>query len=66
MILNDAPVALAYRVLRDGVLLVCRDEPARVEHRVRTVDRYPDTAPLRRVLDEGLRRRVMEGRFGRP
>lgn len=26
VVLNDAPLALAYRVLRDGQLLACRDE----------------------------------------
>jgi predicted nucleotidyltransferase len=66
VVLNDAPVALAYRVLRDGVLLLSRDDPARVRHWARTVDRYLDTAPLRRTLDAGLRHRLDEGRFGRP
>lgn len=66
VILNRAPVALGYRVLRDGVLLVRRDERARVEHWARTVDRYLDTAPLRRTLDAGLRHRLQEHRFGRP
>ncbi len=32
VVLNDAPVALAYRVLRDGVRLVIHDELARVRH----------------------------------
>jgi predicted nucleotidyltransferase len=66
VVLNQAPVALAYRVLRDGVLLVRRDERARVEHWARTVDRYLDSAPLRRALERGLRHRLEEGRFGRP
>ena len=65
VVLNDAPVALAYRVLRDGVVLTSRDEQARIEHWVRTVDRYLDTVPMRRVLDAGLRHRLEEGRFGR-
>jgi predicted nucleotidyltransferase len=66
VILNQAPVALAYRVLRDGVVLCCRDDRARIAHWVRTVDRYLDSAPLRRALDDGLRHRLREGRFGRP
>lgn len=66
VILNEAPVALAYRVLRDGVVLVCRDERARTTHWVRTVDHYLDTEPMRRMLEEGTRRRLREGRFGRP
>jgi len=66
VILNEAPVALAYRVLRDGRLLFSRDERARIEHRVRTVDRYLDMEPFRRVQEQGLRDRLREGRFGRP
>jgi predicted nucleotidyltransferase len=66
VLLNTAPVALAYRVLRDGRLLVCRDEEARVEHWVRTVLAYLDMEPFFRVFEEGLRHRILEGRFGRP
>ena len=65
VILNDAPLPLAYRVLRDGTVLVSRDDQARVEHWVRTVDRYLDMAPARRVLAAGTRNRLSEGRFGR-
>lgn len=66
VLLNGAPVALAYRVLRDGRLLVCRDEEARVDHWVRTVVRYLDMEPFFRTFEEGLRHRILEGRFGRP
>lgn len=64
--LAAAPVALAYRVLRDGRLLISRDEAERIAHRVRAFDRYLDMAPARRVLAEGTRRRLREGLFGRP
>lgn len=66
VLLNDAPPTLAYRVLHDGRLLVCRDEEARVRHWTRTVVRYVDMAPMRRALEEGQRHRLAEGRFGRP
>lgn len=66
VVLNDAPVALAYRVVRDGQLLVDRDPRARVRHWAGTVDRYLDMAPMRQQLAEGLRHRLEEGRFGRP
>jgi predicted nucleotidyltransferase len=65
VILNRAPVALGYRVLKDGRLLVVNDEGARVRHWVETVDRYLDMAPLRRTMERGLRHRLKEGRFGR-
>lgn len=66
VVLNRAPVALAYRVLRDGRLLCSRDEAVRLAHWVETVDRYLDMAPMRRALDEGLQRRLEGSRFGRP
>ncbi|MGH3824787.1 MAG: type VII toxin-antitoxin system MntA family adenylyltransferase antitoxin [Pseudonocardiaceae bacterium] len=65
VILNDAPPALAYRVLRDGKILASRDDRARVQHWVQTIDRYLDMAPSRRVLAAGTRNRLREGRFGR-
>lgn len=65
VVLNEAPVALAYRVLRDGRLLISRDDRARVEHRVQTIDRYIDMEPFRRTQEEGLRHRLSEDRFGR-
>jgi predicted nucleotidyltransferase len=66
VVLNEAPVPLGYRVLRDGLLLFSRDDRARVDHYVRTVDRYLDMAPMRRTIAVGLRHRIAEGRFGRP
>jgi uncharacterized protein len=62
-ILNEASLALAYRVLRDGVLLFCRDHAAYVRYRVRTLNLYFDFAPLlerhqaiflKRVSEEGI------------
>jgi predicted nucleotidyltransferase len=65
VVLNDAPAALAFRVLRDGQLLIDKDEQRRVAHHVDVVDRYLDMAPMRRTLEAGLRHRILEGRFGR-
>jgi hypothetical protein len=62
-ILNEAPLALAYRALRDGKLVFCRDRAAYVRYRVRTLNLYFDFAPLlerhqemflKRVSEEGL------------
>jgi predicted nucleotidyltransferase len=62
-ILNEAPLALTYRVLRDGKLLFCRDHAAYVRYRVRTLNLYFDFAPLlerhhamflKRVSEEGI------------
>jgi len=66
VILNDAPVALAYRVLRDGRPIVNRNERVRVGHWVATVDRYLDMEPMRRMLAAGLQHRLEEGRLVDP
>lgn len=65
VVLNEAPNELAFRVIRDGRLLLCRDERTRVRHRVRTILEYLDLEPLRRALAEGLRHRLTEGTYGR-
>jgi len=65
VVLNQAPISLAYRVLRDGRPLVSKDEGARVRHRVEVVDRYLDMEPFRRVQAEALSHRLQETRFGR-
>jgi hypothetical protein len=36
VLLNEGPPTLACRVLRDGRLLLSKDEPARLDHWVRT------------------------------
>jgi predicted nucleotidyltransferase len=64
VILNQAPLTLAYQVLRDGQVLTGAAHPDRLEHWVHTVDRYLDMAPLRRTMTRGLRHRLSEGRFG--
>ncbi|MGH2772905.1 MAG: type VII toxin-antitoxin system MntA family adenylyltransferase antitoxin [Actinomycetota bacterium] len=66
VILNDASIDLGYRVLRDGIVLTCKDEKSRIAHFVRTVNEYLDMAPFRRTLAAGLTHRLEEGRFGRP
>lgn len=65
VLLDSAPPALGYRVLRDGVPLLVRDEAARVRHHAGVLDRYFDTEPLRRELDRTQRLRLEGGRFGR-
>lgn len=45
VILNEAPVALAYRVVREGEVVFCRDERGRIEHWATVVDRYLDMEP---------------------
>lgn len=66
VVLNDAPSPLAFRVLRDGQLILSRDEAARVRFHFRVLRDHMDTAPLRSANEAALASRVAEGRFGRP
>ena len=45
-ILNQTPPALSYRVLRDGVLLFCRDRDQMIAYRVRVINEYLDFKPI--------------------
>ena len=65
IVLNDAPPLLRHRALGHRRRLVERDAVARVRLEARTIVEYLDTAPLRRELAAGVRRRLEEGRFGR-
>jgi predicted nucleotidyltransferase len=56
VVLNDAPPDLAYRVLRDGLVLLERDRGARLRFEVRTRNLYFDLLP---VLTR-YRRRALE------
>jgi predicted nucleotidyltransferase len=66
VILNEAPPLLAFEALRNGVLLYCSNENARVEFQVCTLRTYEDTAPLRQVLLEAMAERIKTGTFGKP
>ncbi len=65
VILEDVPIVLAHRVLRDGRLLFERDSHRRVEVAERILRRYADEEYLRRELDRGLADRLREDRFAR-
>ena len=46
IVLNTAPVGLAHRVLRDGVLLLDRDPSARIRFEVRARNEFFDLQPI--------------------
>lgn len=66
VILNGAPISVAFRAACRGHVLASNDERARVSFVARVADRYMDMAPFRRILTEGVFRRLREGTFGRP
>ncbi len=62
--LHEAGPLLAHRVIRDGKRVYVRDEIADQHFRVRALQQYLDTAPIRRLQSEALRRRIAQGQFG--
>jgi predicted nucleotidyltransferase len=65
VILNEAPPLLRHRALTGATRLFERDPRARVRLETKALLDYFDTAPLRKALAAGRRRRIEEGRFGR-
>jgi len=61
VILNQVPLALRYRVLRDGVLLYCRDQQARIEFTARTVSEYLDFKPILQRHERAILERARKG-----
>jgi len=60
-ILNQVPLALRYRVLRDGVLLYCRDQQVRIEFTARTVSEYLDFKPILQRHERAILERARKG-----
>jgi hypothetical protein len=65
-ILNEVPAALGYRVLRDGILLFCRDHDARIAYHLRTFNDYMDFKPIlerheRAILEKARKGELMSG-----
>ena len=66
VVLDQAPVLLRHRVLREAVRLVDRQPAERVRREARTLSEYLDTQWLRDELSRALSHRLDEDRFGRP
>jgi predicted nucleotidyltransferase len=66
LILNQAPPALAYAVLRDGIIIFCRDPEARIEFYLHTVNAYLDFKPIlmrheRAILEKARKGELLSG-----
>lgn len=64
-VINDVPLALRYRIYRDGVLLGCRDRGAFVRSKSRTVVEYLDFLPLAERNTRTFFRRAAAGKLPR-
>jgi hypothetical protein len=54
VLLDEAPPALAYRIFRDGQLLVVRDRSALVDRKVRAILEYLDFQPIEELCANGV------------
>lgn len=60
VLLDEAPSLLRHHVLRDGRLLLCRDDRRWRDLRVATMREHGDREPYRRLLREGLKRQLRD------
>ena len=65
-VLNHAPASLRYRVLKDGLLLYCRDHDRWIAFRLRTVNEYLDFKPFlerhtRAILEKARKGELLDG-----
>lgn len=66
VLLNEAPAILSHRVLRDGQLILSRNDDLRVSFAEKTMLNYYDTAYLRRLSAQSVSRSIHDGTFGKP
>jgi predicted nucleotidyltransferase len=62
VLLDEAPIALAYRIFRDGELLLERDHAALVERKTRAILEYLDFRPLQEIAVRGVLAAAADGR----
>ena len=56
VLLDKAPVALSYRIFRDGRVLLERDQPALVRRKAQAILQYLDFKPVEERCAEGVLR----------
>src|SRR5688572_30433193 len=62
LFLDEAPPALAYRVFRDGVVILDRDHAALVDRKKWAILEYLDWKPLEEILTRGALEAAKRGR----
>lgn len=63
VVLNQAPLALRFRVIRDGKLAFARARDLAIEYRVRTLNLYFDFEPVIKQSEHAFFQRILQGRF---
>jgi predicted nucleotidyltransferase len=64
IVLNEAPLSLAFQVIKTKRLLFSKDEERRIEFETKIIDLYCDFEPLRKITTSFLLRRIKEGKYG--
>ena len=62
VLLDEAPPAVAYRVFRDGQVILERDHSALVERKARAILEYLDFRPLEEIAVRGVVAAAAHGR----
>lgn len=62
VLLNEAPAALRFNIIKNGRLLYVDDERERIDFESRTIIDYIDTNPLRQEYNEYLFKNIKEGK----
>lgn len=60
--LHEAPPALAYRIFRDGVIVLERDHAALADRKARAILEYLDLRPMEDVAVQGVLAAAARGR----
>ena len=66
VILNEAPLEIAYRIFAEGTILYENEsyKKERVRFQAKTYSMYFDFLPAKKTLSNGLKKRIKEGRYG--
>ena len=62
VVVDEAPPAVAYRIFRDGQVIVDKDHRALVEHKTRAILEYLDFRPTEALAARGVLRAAARGR----
>lgn len=61
--LDETPATLNYRVLRDGILLLNRDENKRISFTLTTINEYLDFLPMQERHEQAVLMKARQGRL---
>ena len=63
VVLNDAPLVLRYEIVSSGKIALNAKPKQELEFRLRTMDEYFDTAPMRAMFRRVMQQKIKEGTF---